>query len=48
MTANETNKQEVYNGIKDAMLKEGAIPQEIIKREQESIELKEYKNKYKA
>lgn len=40
MTANETNKQEVYNGIKDAMLKEGAIPQEIIKREQESIELK--------
>lgn len=40
MTANETNKQEVYNGIKDAMLKEGAIPQEIIKREQESIEIK--------
>lgn len=40
MNANETSKQEVYNGIKDAMLKEGAIPKEIIKHEQESIESK--------
>lgn len=40
MNANETSKQEVYNGIKDAMLKEGAIPKEIIKHEQENLESK--------